>query len=126
MARALPSEARLVQSFFAAHIVHFATVMMLLWQFEGANAYGNPIRAVAVIGIGSGLVMTLGLTATPHRSRVYTAVHKIALYAVFLIFFLAFVRNRVFLLRMLAVGLAVALILRLTGRMTFYRAKTAE
>jgi hypothetical protein len=124
--RALRSEARLVQSFFAAHIVHFATVVMLLWRFESAHVYNNPIRALAVIGIGFGLVSTLGLTATPRSSRVYTAVHKTALYAVFLIFFLAFVRNRVLSLRMLAVGLGMALILRVIGGMTFYRVKTAE
>lgn len=125
-ARAMPDEVRLVQSFFAAHAIHFATVALLLWRFEFAHISGNPIRAAEIILIGFGIVMVAGVTAKPRESRIYTAIHKIALYAVFVIFFLAFAHNRVPSLRLMAVGLGLALVLRVTSGMRFYRVKTAE
>jgi hypothetical protein len=124
--RALPDEARLVQSFFAAHVIHFVTVALLLWQFEPAHVSDHPIRALGVILFGFGIVTVTGLTAAARHSRLYTAIHKIAFYAVFLIFTLAFASNRVPALRLMAVGLGLALVLRLARGMNFYRVKTAE
>jgi hypothetical protein len=124
--RALPDETRLVQSFFAAHVIHFASVALLLARFETAHVSDHPIRAAAVILIGFGIVTVAGLTAAARESRLYTTIHKIAVYAVFFIFVVAFANNRVPALRSIAVGLEIALVLRLTSRMKFYRVKTAE
>jgi hypothetical protein len=137
--RAFPDEVRLVQSFFDAHTIHFASVALLLWRFEMVHVSEHPIRAAGVILIGFGIVALAGLTAgrdrrprpcditsAPRDSRLYTAIHKIALYAVSLIFFLAFASNRVPALRVMAVGLGLALVMRLTSGMKFYRVKTAE
>ncbi len=122
----LPSETRLVQSFFAAHIVHFAAVTLLLALFEQQHVMHNPVRSAVVILIGFGLVATAGLTARPRNSPLHTAAHKIALYAVFLIFFLAFVGNPIVPVRVIALALVLALALRLGSGFRFYRVKTAE
>jgi hypothetical protein len=119
--RNLPSDARLVQSFFAAHVVHFTAVALLLWRFETAHIDQNPVRSALVIGIGFGIVTVAGLTANPRNSRAYTVIHNVALYLVGLLFFLAFAHNRVLPLRLMAAGVLIALVLRLSS----YRAAQA-
>jgi hypothetical protein len=122
--RVLPAQATLTQSFVAAHIVHFATVAILLAIFESAHLSSDPLRAAIVVLIGFSAVVGLGLTATPRTSRFYTAVHKVILYAIFLIFFLVFVHHPVKPLRLLAVALGLALLLRISSGMTFFSART--
>jgi hypothetical protein len=127
--RRLPSGIRLLQSFFAAHAVHFFTVALLLWSFERAHVTDHPARAAGKFLGGFGLVVVAVVTATPRLSRLYAAIHAIALYAVFAIFFVAFGRNPVVPLRVIALLLGVALILRIGSGWrvgSSYRVKTAE
>jgi hypothetical protein len=121
--RALPAETRLVQAFVSAHLVHFATVGLLLARFEWTHVTQNPLEVAAMVLIGAGIVITAGLTAPPRESRIYAGIHSVTLYLVFLIFFLAYVRHPVKPLRLLAIPLGIALLLRLTSRLTLYSAR---
>ncbi len=121
--RNLPAEAVLIRSFVGAHVVHFATVLSLLVGFESAHLAEHPGRAAAVIGIGFSVVVLAGVTASPRASRLYTAVHEIALYVVFLIFFAGYAVHPIKPLRAIGAVLGVALILRLVSGMTFWRAR---
>jgi hypothetical protein len=115
--RGLPSVTTLLWvAWFAAHLVHFATVAILLASFERPHIAQHPGQTVLVVLIGSSLVFGTALTAASH-SPVPTVIHSISLYTVFGIFTLAFTRNRVPSLRLLAVALALALVLRLTPRL---------
>jgi hypothetical protein len=115
LARGLPAGARLVQAFVAAHLVHFVTVAALIAAIERAHLAAKPGQAAAILLIGFSLVVGAGLTAIPRPSRLYSAVHQVTLYLIFLIFFLAFARNAVKPWRLLAVLLAGALLLRLAA-----------
>lgn len=115
--RALPSETRLIQAFVAAHLVHFAVVALLLGSFERAHIAGNPLQAAIVIVFGSGFVIGLGVTAAPRASRGCRVFRYLALYVIFLLFFAASVKNPVKPLRISAVLLFFALLLRLTSKL---------
>lgn len=115
MVRGLPAGARLVRAFVAAHLVHFAVVAALIASFERAHLAEKPGQSAAVLLIGFSLVVGLGITAMPRVSRLYTSAHRGMLYLVFLIFFLAFAHNAVKPLRLMAVLLAGALLLRLAA-----------
>ena len=121
--RALPAETRLIQAFVSAHLVHFATVGLLLTMFEWERVAQNPVKVAATVLIGAGAVIATGLTATPRPSRIYAGIHSFALYIVFLIFFTAYLRHPVKPLRLVAVPLGLALLLRLTSRWTLYSAR---
>jgi hypothetical protein len=121
--RGLPAEARLVHAFVAAHLVHFAVVAALIASFESAHLVQKPIASAAILVFGFSLVVGAGLTAAPRRSRLYNGLHRFTLYALFLIFFLAFAQNAVRPLRLMAVPLALALLVRLTSGWTFYTAR---
>jgi hypothetical protein len=110
--KALPEEARLIQAFLAAHVVHFAVVVLLLLTFEARHLAQHRLQAVLVITLGFGLALTAGLTATPRASRLYSAAHSVALYTVFLIFLVAFTTNPRWPWRLLAIPLVLALLLR--------------
>ncbi|HEX6504989.1 MAG TPA: hypothetical protein VF011_17245 [Terriglobales bacterium] len=112
--RRLPSAATLLWAWFAAHLVHFASVAVLLSTFERAHIAHHPGQSILVLLVGSGVVLGAALTAS-WKSPLYTAIHNISLYAVFMLFTLAFARNRVPALRLLAVALGLALVLRLTA-----------
>ena len=118
------SPPRLMQAFFSAHLVHFVTVAALLMTFEGQHITQHPGQAVLVILFGAGLTFITGLTATPRPSQLYTVAHRIALYAVFLIFFLAFAHHPAKPLRLFAVGLGVALLCRLSSLVPQLRARS--
>lgn len=119
----LASEARLLQAFLAAQIVHFGTVALVLTNFGAAHISESPGRVLTVIVVGSSLAFAAGLTPRPRSARVYRIIHTVALYAVFAIFFLAFAGNRVKPLRALAVLPAAAFVLRMTGE--FRRAESS-
>jgi hypothetical protein len=123
--RGLPSEARLIQAFTAAHGVHFAVVALLHASFEYAHVAQHPVQAAATMLVGFTIVMTAGFTVTPRVSRLYTVIHQIALYTVFLLFLAAFSLNPVKPLRGLAVFLGLALLVRLTSRLTLWSKQTA-
>ena len=115
LVRRLPAGARMVQAFVAAHLVHFATVAALIAAFERAHVAERPGRTAAILLIGFSVVVGAGITAMPRPSRLYSAIHQVTLYLIFLIFFLAFARNAVKPLRLLAVLLACALLVRLVA-----------
>jgi hypothetical protein len=126
--RSLPAPASLVRSFFAAHVVHFGAVVVLLTEFEFDHVSQHPARAaVAVLG-GFALVLVTALTATSGPSWTYSYLHRAALYAIFLIFFLVFVAHPIKPLRAVAMLLGVSLLLRLAAGMKFVsaRVKTAS
>jgi hypothetical protein len=118
--RSLPAPATLVHSFFAAHVVHFVTVAVLLTRFEFSHVSKHPGRAAAVVLGGFVIVLVAALTATPRASRTYSYLHRAALYAVFLIFFGAFAAHPAKPLRALSVLLVLALFLRLSSGLKFY------
>jgi hypothetical protein len=110
----LPSPPVFLGTWFAAHLVHFTSVALLLAVFERGHLMQHPGRAALVVLIGAGVVFGTALTASS-CSRVGVVIHNISLYAVFTLFTLAFVRNRVVALRFLALALGLALILRLAA-----------
>lgn len=115
LVRGLPAAARLVQAFVAAHLVHFAVVAALIASFERAHLLQKPLASAAILVFGFSLVVGAGLTATARGSRYYIVLHTLTLYVLFLIFFLAFAPNAVKPLRLMAIPLALALLLRLTS-----------
>ena len=112
-----------MRAFVAAHLVHFAVVGALIADFETAHLVHKPLASAAILVFGFSMVVGAGLTATPGSSRSYSALHTFTLYALFLIFFLAFAHNAVKPLRLMAVPLALAFILRLTRSWTSYAAR---
>ena len=116
------SESRLILAFVAAHVVHFITVAALLLTFERAHIAERVGQSVAVIAIGSALILALGFAAAAVRP-IGRATRSITLYAASVIFFLAFFHHTVRPLRGIAVILAVALVLRLTKNLTFWTAR---
>jgi hypothetical protein len=123
LVRGVPVGARPVQAFVAAHLVHFGVIGALIASFETAHLVQKPIASAVILVFGFSLVVGAGLTATPRGSRFYSGLHKFTLYALFLIFSLAFVQNAMKPLRLMAVPLALALILRLASGWTFYTAR---
>lgn len=121
--RGLPAGARLVQAFVAAHLVHFAAVAALIASFETPHLVQKPVASAVILVFGFSLVVAAGLTAPPRASRLCSRLHTATLYVLFLIFFLAFAQNTVKPLRLMAVPLALALLLRLTSGWTFYTAR---
>lgn len=110
----LPAPRMLLWPWFAAHLVHFASVAVLIAMFERAHLAQHPGRSAAVILIGSGVVFGAALAGSSH-SRAGVLIHNISLYAVFTLFTLAFANNRVMPLRLMAVALGLALLLRLAA-----------
>lgn len=110
----LPEEYRTIQAFVVAHCVHFATVTALTFSFERPHLLHHPIQALLVISIGFSITLTAGLTAAPRPLQAHSGLYTAALYLLFILFFLAFVKNPYKPLRLFAVLLGIALILRLT------------
>jgi hypothetical protein len=123
LVRGLLPAARLTHAFVAAHLVHFATIAALIASFETAHLAHQPAQSAAILLIGFTLVVGAGLTATRRDSRFRSALHSFTMYSLFLIFFLAYARNPVKPLRLMAVPFALALVLRLTSGSTFYMAR---
>jgi hypothetical protein len=121
--RSLPTPETLVHSFFAAHAVHLGAVTILLTRFEFSHVSQQPGRTAAVVLGGFLLVLVAALTATPGPSWTYSYVHRGTLYAVFLIFFLAFVAHPTKPLRAVAVLLALSLVLRLASGLAFHSSR---
>ena len=113
----LPDDVRLVRSFVAAHMVHFAVVACILTVWESAHTKDHPAQAAGTIVLGFSLVIAVGVTAVQRASRVFTAVHRMLLYVVFLIFFAGFLKDVIRPLHVIAILFGVGLILRLTNRL---------
>jgi hypothetical protein len=114
--RALPSGGALTKAYVGAHLVHFAMVAALIASFESAHLFRSPGRSAAIILVGSLLVLTAGATSNSSSRRLGSALNSYALYAIFLIFLLAFVHNRVAPLRLLVLPLLAALALRISAK----------
>ena len=112
----LRTHARLTHAYVAAHLIHFVVVAVMLLAFESAHLLRAPGESLAVVLIGVAVVLTAGITARPRPSRLHNGVHAFAMYAIFAIFLLAFVHNPVKPLRMMAVLLGVALVVRLASK----------
>jgi hypothetical protein len=115
--RGLPTEENLTYAYVATHFVHYAVVSVLLVAFESAPLRQAPGKSAAIVLLGFLVVLIIGITARPRPSRFYGAVHGLALYSVFVIFFLIYLRYRVKPLRLLVIPLGLALILRLTSKL---------
>jgi len=111
----LPSYAALVHTFVAAHCVHFAAVITVLFLDKQNHFVRNPRPASAIIVIGFSLVIVAGVTAGLRASPVYRAIHAFTIYAVFVIFMMAFASHRFLPLRMIALLLAISLVARIVA-----------
>lgn len=110
----LPPYATLLHTFVAAHCVHFATVLSVLFLDKDNHFVKNPRPAAAIIGIGFSVVIISGITAA-RRSMLAKIVNEVTTLFVFVLFFLAFARHHFVPLRAIAVLLVVALILRVAA-----------
>ena len=115
-------QSQLILAFVAAHVVHFVTVTALLFTFERAHIAERTGQSVAVIGIGFSLILTLGLAAAAVRPAA-KVIRSVTLYAASLIFFVAFFHHAIRPLRVIALIIAIALVLRLTKNLTFWTAR---
>jgi hypothetical protein len=113
--RGLPSEGQLIWAYVAAHLIHFVAVAVLILTFDSAHFTQAPGRSATTVLVGFLIVLSAGVTAKSRLSGMYAALHSFALYAIFVIFFLAFAQNRVGPLRLLTIPLVLALVLRLAG-----------
>ena len=116
LGRRVPSEAILILALVAAQGIHFAAVIALLSIFERAHVAHNPLQTAVVFTVGFGLVLVASLTAQPRVGHCYRATRAFVLYAIFLIFTLAFATNRVKPWRGLLVLFVAALVLRVSAR----------
>jgi hypothetical protein len=124
IAHRLSNGVTLLWSWFATHLIHFATVAILLASFDRRQIVQHPGQTLAVLLIGSSIVVGAAVTSAS-RSRLQRTIHSILLYAVFGIFTLAFTHNRVVRLRALAIALIVALVVRLTAHLKSTQHETA-
>ena len=108
----------MIHAFVAAHSMHFLAVLAVLATYERAHIAARPGESVAVIAVGSLLMLGLAYTAAAAR-RLTRAIRSLTLYAASLIFFLAFYHHTVRPIRGIAALLAIALILRVTTSLTF-------
>src|SRR5262249_52138672 len=113
--RGFPSGTTLIWAWFSAHLVHFASVALLLLSFEQHRFVQHPGKTVLVVIVGFSVVVGAALTSVAH-SRIYRVMHTSLLYAIFVIFTVAIARDQIVWLRPLASALVLALALRLTAR----------
>jgi hypothetical protein len=90
----------------------------LLLTFERTQIAEHPEQSLAMIAIGSSLILKLGFTAASARSW-HKVIRSFTLYVASLIFFVAFFHHAVRPLRSIAVLLAIALLLRLASSLSW-------
>jgi hypothetical protein len=112
--RGLPTAKTLLWAWCAAHMVHFASVAILPSIFERQHVEQHTVQSLLVVLIGSSFVFGATLIAASD-SLLHTVLHNISLYAVFVLFTLSFIHNRVPSLRLLAVALGLALLVRVSA-----------
>jgi hypothetical protein len=122
LVRGLPNAVTLFWAWFAAHLVHFASVLILFATFERSNIAKNPGQTAVVVLFGAVLVFGAALTA---RTRALSGrvLHNVLLYAIFGIFTLAFARDKATLLHVVASLLILALGVRLSARLKLVESK---
>lgn len=119
----IPAEARIIQAFVSAHMVHYCAVLMMGHLAPDSILLKPNIGSVLFVAIGFLLVLTLGLTANPGLSRNYRRLHAILLYLVFLIFLLDYGKHPERSLRFMVIPVVLALLLRWSSRLTMWTAQ---
>jgi hypothetical protein len=112
-----PSYAAMVHTFVAAQCVHFVTVAIVLALDTTHHFSRDPGTALAVIVVGSILVIMTGVTAGHRGTRGMRFLHALFLYPVFAIFMAAFAHHHKLELRAIALLLAISLVVRIVGEM---------
>jgi hypothetical protein len=117
-----PQPAPLIQAFAAAQLVHFCAVIALHTKFAAEPLHlGLPQIAVVLLGfsliLAIGILSTgipaTGLTATPHpQSRVSSVAYVVLLYLVWLILAADYPGHPVKPVRLIAIPVFLALVLR--------------
>jgi hypothetical protein len=105
----LPKERRLIQAFVAAHMVHFATVVVVIAVFDIGRIQKNPVAYAGGFAITAGL----GLTAGRESGR-QIVLHQVLFYLFFVIFLVALSRS--LFPRLLDALMVVAFVLRMMSR----------
>jgi hypothetical protein len=107
-----PDPAILIQAFVAAQMVHFCSVVALHTKFAAEPLQlGAPQIAIVVAGFS--IVLGVGLTASPRtESRIYGVGHICFLYLIWLILAADYTQHPVKSLRLVAIPVVLALILR--------------
>ena len=107
-----PQPAILIQAFVAAQMVHFCAVLALHTRFA-AEPFHLGAPQIAIVLVGFSIVAGAGLTAAPAaQSRISSYVHVVLLYLVWLILAADYPQHPVKLLRLVAIPVALAFVLR--------------
>ena len=107
-----PRPTTLIHAFVAAQMVHFCSVIVLHTKFAA-----EPLRLgapeIAVVLIGFSIVVGAGLTAAlAAQSRISSHVHVVLLYLIWLILAADYPHHPVKPLRLIAIPVGLALVLR--------------
>ena len=107
-----PEPAMLIQAFVAAQLVHFCSVIMLHTKFAA-----EPLRLdapqIVIVLVGFSIVVGAGLTAMLcTRSRIHGAAQAVSLYLIWLFLAADYAQHPVKSLRLVAIPVVLALVLR--------------
>jgi hypothetical protein len=106
----LPGAAAFFYAFVAAHFVHFGAVLMLHLGF--GDGHVTLPQIVVVVG-GVTITSLVALTAAPRpQSRPYKALHLFAIYTIFLILAADYSQHPIKSMRLMAIPVVAALVLR--------------
>jgi len=107
-----PEGANLIQAFVAAQMVHFCSVIALHTKFATEPLQlGAP--QIAIILVGFSIVLGAGITARPRApSGIHHAAHRVLLYIIWLILAADYAQHPIKSLRLVAIPLVIALVLR--------------
>jgi hypothetical protein len=110
----MPSAATLIQAFVSAHIVHLAAVINTVALDKTHFLRHSGVPGMLTVLVGTSIVLGAGFTA--RQSGAFGVLHQLLLYANFAIFFTGYFKYPVRQLRVLAVVLAAALLIRVLGQ----------
>jgi hypothetical protein len=107
-----PEAAGLIQAFVAAQMVHFCAVIALHTKFAAEPVHLGAPQIAAVL-IGFSIVLGTGITATPRlQSKIVRRGHLVLLYIVWLILVIDYAEHPATELRLVAIVVVIALVLR--------------
>lgn len=107
-----PQPAPLIQAFVAAQMVHFGAVIALHTKFAAEPLHLGPPQ-IAVVLLGFSLILATGLTATARpQSRVSSVAHVVLPYVIWLILAADYPGHPVKPVRLIAIPVLFALVLR--------------
>ena len=107
-----PQPATLIHAFVAAQMVHFFSVIVLHTKFAAAPLQLG-VPEIAVVLVGFSIVVGAGLTAArATQSRISSHVHVVLLYLIWLILATDYPQHPVKPLRLIAIPVGLALVLR--------------